>query len=244
MLAAATAMIAVVEAREPNAELAGTSWRLVGFQGADDSAVKPDVPAKYTLAFGSDGTANVRFDCNRGRVTWTSTGPGRLQFGTMTLTQATCRRGSLHGRLVEQWPLIHSYVRRDGHLFLSLMADGGILEFEPDTVGVITGIATFRERMTLPPEAVFEALLEDVSRADAPADVVGRAQMASPGNLPIRFEIPYDRARILANRRYNVRARIVVGDRLLFTTDTAVPVLVDGQAAPLSLMLRRVGSGG
>jgi hypothetical protein len=29
------------------------------------------------------------------------------------------------------WPYIRSYVMKDGHLFLSLMADGGIYEFEP-----------------------------------------------------------------------------------------------------------------
>jgi hypothetical protein len=32
---------------------------------------------------------------------------------------------------VTQWGNIRSYVVKDGHLFLSLMADGGIYEFEP-----------------------------------------------------------------------------------------------------------------
>jgi para-nitrobenzyl esterase len=31
---------------------------------------------------------------------------------------------------VKQWDFIRSYVMRDGRLFLSLMADGGIYEFE------------------------------------------------------------------------------------------------------------------
>jgi hypothetical protein len=59
---------------------------------------------------------------------------------------------------------------RDGHLFLSLMADGGIYEFEPmrpegSVQGAVRGTATFRERMALPPGAVLEATLEDVSKA-------------------------------------------------------------------------------
>jgi para-nitrobenzyl esterase len=33
--------------------------------------------------------------------------------------------------MVKQWPNIRSYVLRNGHLFLALMADGGIYEFEP-----------------------------------------------------------------------------------------------------------------
>jgi heat shock protein HslJ len=34
-------------------------------------------------------------------------------------------------QIVKQWGNIRSYVVKDGHLFLSLMADGGIYEFEP-----------------------------------------------------------------------------------------------------------------
>ena len=32
--------------------------------------------------------------------------------------------------MVKQWPFVRSYVIKNGHLFLSLMADGGIYEFE------------------------------------------------------------------------------------------------------------------
>ena len=39
--------------------------------------------------------------------------------------------GSLHDQIVKQWENIRSYVMKDGHLFLALMADGGIYEFEP-----------------------------------------------------------------------------------------------------------------
>ncbi len=44
-----------------------------------------------------------------------------------------CPPGSLHDQIVKQWGNIRSYVMKDGHLFLSLMADGGIYEFEPAT---------------------------------------------------------------------------------------------------------------
>ncbi len=104
----------------------------------------------------------------------------------------------------------------------------------------IRGTATYRERIALPPTAVFEATLEDVSRADAPADVIARTRAAPPPNPPIRFDIAYDPARIEANHRYVVRARIVVDERLMFTTDTVSPVLTAGNPNTVSLMLRRV----
>jgi para-nitrobenzyl esterase len=49
----------------------------------------------------------------------------------MALTRAMCPPGSLHDQIVKQWGNIRSFVIRDGRLFLSLMADGGIYEFEP-----------------------------------------------------------------------------------------------------------------
>jgi heat shock protein HslJ len=116
---------------EASDALTGTSWQLVKFQGGDDTTLTPDDRAKYTIAFGSDGRLTARIDCNRGRGTWTSGGARRLQFGPMALTRAKCASGSLHDHLVKQWSAIRSYVIKDGHLFLSLMADGGIYEFEP-----------------------------------------------------------------------------------------------------------------
>ena len=118
--------------------LAGTSWQLVRFQGGDGAIAKPDDGAKYTLAFGADGALTARIDCNRGRGTWKSAAPNQLQLGPLALTRALCLPPSMHDQMVKQWSNIRSYVIKDGHLFLSLMADGGIYEFEPQTAGQTT----------------------------------------------------------------------------------------------------------
>jgi para-nitrobenzyl esterase len=110
--------------------LAGTSWQLVKFQGGDDTVLRPDDKSRYTIAFTEDGNVNARIDCNRGRGTWKSSGKGQLELGPMATTRAACPPGSLHDRIVKQLPYVRSYVIKDGHLFLSLMADGGIYEFE------------------------------------------------------------------------------------------------------------------
>jgi len=101
----------------------------------------------------------------------------------------------------------------------------------------IEGSATFRERMALPPTAVFEASLEDVSRAGAPAETIARTRLTSPGNPPIAFKIAYDPARIQPNRTYVVRARILVDGKLLFTTDEAAHVITGGHPTTVNLML-------
>ena len=112
-------------------ELAGTSWKLVKFEGGDGRVLAPDDRTKYTMAFDDSGSVAVRFDCNRGRGTWKHTPPSGMEFGPMALTRAICLPPSLHDELVKRWSGIRSYVLRDGHLFLSMMADGGIFEFEP-----------------------------------------------------------------------------------------------------------------
>jgi putative lipoprotein len=96
---------------------------------------------------------------------------------------------------------------------------------------VIRGSASYRERLMLPPQAVFEARLEDVSRADAPARVLGRSQITG-ANSPIRFEIPYVPEMISARSSYSVSARITVDGELWFVNDTRVSVFGDAASVP------------
>ena len=123
-----------------------------------------------------------------------------------------------------------------GGLFASLLAQVAPVAAQ------VKGTATYRERIALTPDAVFEATLEDVSKADAPAAVVGSVRIDKPGQIPIRFEIPYDAARIDQSHSYSVRARISVGRQLLFTTDQAYRVLTRGHGNEVQLMLRMVAA--
>lgn len=118
-------------ARVPStASLEGTSWQLVKFQGSDDKVLTPENAAKYTIEFSDGGRLAARIDCNRGPGTWTSTGGSQIQFGPLALTRAKCPPGSMHDQIAKQWSSIRSYTLKDGHLFLSLKADGGVYEFE------------------------------------------------------------------------------------------------------------------
>lgn len=116
----------------------------------------------------------------------------------------------------------------------------GLLISSAGWAGTIQGIATYRERLALPPDAIFEAELQDISRADAPAVILGRARLVPAGQPPFRFEIEYDGAAVEPRGRYAVRATITYQGRLLFTTDRIHPVL-DGRNAPLELLLVSAG---
>ncbi len=120
--------------------------------------------------------------------------------------------------------------------FLALLSDAGVA-----ADGTLSGTATYRERIALPPDAVFEATLEDVSKVDARAEVIGRVRIEAPGNPPIRFTITYDPARVDSNHTYSVRGRILRGEQLMFATDNAYPVLTRGHGSEVSLMMRKAG---
>jgi para-nitrobenzyl esterase len=91
----------------------------------------PDDPSKYTLEFQAEGKLAARIDCNRGSGTWKSDEPNQLELGPLALTHMACPRSPLSERMVKDWSYVRSYVLKDGHLYVALMADGGIYEFEP-----------------------------------------------------------------------------------------------------------------
>jgi para-nitrobenzyl esterase len=55
----------------------------------------------------------------------------QLEFGPLALTRAQCPPDPMTDRLVTDIPYVRSYVLKDGRLYLSLFADGGIYELEP-----------------------------------------------------------------------------------------------------------------
>ncbi len=112
----------------------------------------------------------------------------------------------------------------------------------PATAGenMITGQAFYKERIVLPPNAVFEAVLEDVSRMDVKAPVLGRVTVEPAGQVPIAFNISYNSDEIKPGHRYNVRGRIMVDGKLMFITDTIHPVLTDNVQDDVSLSMKMI----
>ncbi len=113
--------------------LGGTSWQLVRVQSAPDRVLvlRAGQREKYTLTFGSDGRIALRADCNRAQGTWMSAGGNQLSLSALSSTRAACAEGSLDDRFLHDMPYVRSYSQRNGRLYLSLMTDGGIYEFEP-----------------------------------------------------------------------------------------------------------------
>lgn len=124
-------------ATAPAGLLADTDWYLVAIQSMDDAVgtVSPEDPFLYTMRLNADGTVAMRLDCNRANGTWTiepSADPsnGSFQFGPLAMTRALCPPPNLDERVAAQTEYVRGYMLQDSRLYLSLMADGGILVWE------------------------------------------------------------------------------------------------------------------
>ena len=127
-------------------------------------------------------------------------------------------------------------------LLLAACAAPGSNDEESKPMASVTGTVTYLQRIALPPTAVIKVQLADVSRADAPAIVLGTQQIEANGRqVPFAFEIEYDPARIDARFTYVVQARIEADGKLLFISDQAYPVLTRGAPSEVDLVLTSVG---
>ena len=106
--------------------------------------------------------------------------------------------------------------------------------------GTVKGEAYYMERIAVPPGSQLEFILEDISRADAPADIIGKTIMSDIGQPPYSFEIQYQSDQIDPSRQYGIRARLTHEGQLLFTTDRIYPVLTSGHLPETKLLLKAV----
>jgi putative lipoprotein len=98
----------------------------------------------------------------------------------------------------------------------------------PPTFAMVTGTVTIYEDTVLPDDALIEVKLVDVSRADAPALVLASQQFFANGRqVTFPFALSYDPAGLPQNGSYSVSARITVGGRLAWISDTRTPVITN-----------------
>ena len=98
---------------------------------------------------------------------------------------------------------------------------------------VLTGTAFYRERIAMPPDAVLTVQLQDISRADAPAQVVAQTQkIFGQQQVPLAYRLEVPRTGLDPRMRYALRATVRVDGELRFSTTQAHPVQVQSADAP------------
>jgi heat shock protein HslJ len=109
--------------------LAGVVWEWQELRGGDDSLIAPNRPEDYTLTFMPDGQLTLLAGCVRTLGTYTVDG-SIIGLSFDGAVPAECRPDQLTQRYLRDLGDVSSHVFRDGHLYLALPADAGIMAFE------------------------------------------------------------------------------------------------------------------
>jgi putative lipoprotein len=94
----------------------------------------------------------------------------------------------------------------------------------------VSGNIVSQESITVPDGASIQVQIQDVSKADAPAEVIGELIIDGSGqSLPIPYEVSYDPSAIDDRFSYSMSVRIEDSDgKLIYISDTNTPVITRG----------------
>lgn len=102
----------------------------------------------------------------------------------------------------------------------------------------VSGSVTYRERIALTEGASLVIELRDVSLIDATAPLIARETITDLGQVPINFNIGYNRQVIESRNTYSISATIFESDgRMAFTNDTAYDVITRGNPNDVDMLL-------
>ena len=123
-------------------------------------------------------------------------------------------------------------------MVLAVAASCGVAGSVLGTGSSVTGTVTYSEQIELTPGATLIVRIRDTSYADASAELIAEQVITDPGQVPIKFEVSYDRDDIDSRNTYSVSARIEESDgRLAFTNDTAYDVITRGNPKKVNMVL-------
>ena len=98
----------------------------------------------------------------------------------------------------------------------------------PAKFAALAGEIAFAGDPAIPPGAVVEAELRDVSLQDVASVLIASQTIEGAERFPVPFAIRYDPAEIDEHRDYSVQVSIRVGGELVYANDTVFSALTRG----------------
>ena len=214
------------EAMNPVA-LEGTSWLVRGYNNGRGGVVSAGPEATLHITFTEGGTAAGSCGCNQYTGGYQLDGQ-QIRFGHIASTRKMCQGEEVMQRESAFLSALASAATWEvrGNRLQLRRADRALAL---DLVAAVTGSVTFSAYPLLPPDAEIRVSLQDISRMDVPATVVGEQVMrATDGTSPVRFQVSFDPADIDPRYTYGLRARITHDGKLIYTSTRAYPVITRG----------------
>ncbi len=105
---------------------------------------------------------------------------------------------------------------------------------------LLSGEVTYRERIALPPGATLSVSLIDLA-APARSRISASAPIASPGQVPLTFNLGFDESIVLPGNSYALNAEIIdAGGRVVFRNAEPYAVAPLALSGPISILVGRV----
>jgi len=108
-------------------ELTTNPWLWVSFTDPTQQ-FELDAPEQYTISFNTDGTVNVKADCNNAGGTYTADDNGSLSIVLGPMTLAACPPDSRSDEFIKNLGFVAGFFFEKGFLYLDMMADGGTFQ--------------------------------------------------------------------------------------------------------------------
>ncbi|MCB0124092.1 MAG: META domain-containing protein, partial [Caldilineaceae bacterium] len=87
-----------------------------------------ETPENYTVTFNTDGTVNIKADCNNASGSYTADDNGSLAIEIGPMTMAACPPDSRSDEFVQKLGFVANFFFENGFLYLDMMADGGTFQ--------------------------------------------------------------------------------------------------------------------
>ena len=108
-------------------DITGEIWKWhQSLYNNDQQSVPPD-PSHYTITFNTDGTLNIRADCNRGGGIFSTEGK-RITIEVTHTTRAMCPPESLEQTFIEDLNAAQVFFFIDGNLYMDLKYHKGTMK--------------------------------------------------------------------------------------------------------------------
>lgn len=111
-------------------QLTGVVWEWLGSSYSNGKQYIVKWPARYSVLFAADGTAQLLADCNNGSGTYQTEGSS-LSLDVAATTKETCETGSRSQKFIDELNQAVTYVFDGENLVVNLKADAGSMNFQP-----------------------------------------------------------------------------------------------------------------
>lgn len=170
--------------------LSNSKWSLLEFQSMDDGigTIRPDLNSSYMMQLSDHGEMFIQLKCNSILGKWLikenqDTNSGEFRLSDLQVSKNLCDPSIFDKQMIAQLPYIRSYVLKDGYLYLSLWADGGIYKWSP-TAGANDIIVKFVEF----PYGEASAIYQDKVKGYQSMDYVFKGEKGQIFNVKLKTQ--------------------------------------------------------